>query len=79
MGKPGPSRYFMQDGDFSMHIKKCSYRTKLLEQWLWHMGDPAAVHRQSYATFRPVCTAVRAQARTIRETVLLPIPVYRSI
>lgn len=31
----------MQDGNRSMQIKKCRYRTKLLEQWLWHMGDPS--------------------------------------
>lgn len=47
----------MQDGDRSMQIKKCSYRTKHLEQWLWRMGDPscgapAALHHISASPHR---------------------------
>lgn len=44
-----------------MHIKKCSYRTKLLEQWLWHMGDPscgaqAVLRHVSASLHRRSCT-----------------------
>lgn len=31
----------MHGGNRSMQIKKCSYCTELLEQWLWRMGDPS--------------------------------------
>lgn len=69
----------MQDDDCSMHIKKCSYRTKLLNAGCGVWTTPTAVNRRPYITFPPARIAVRARARTIRETVLLPIPVYRSI
>ena len=65
----------MQDGNRSMHIKKCSQRTKHLERRLRRMNDPSAVHRQPYITFPPARIAVPVRVRTIRETVLLPIPV----
>lgn len=47
----------MHGGDRSMQIKKCSYRTELLEQWLWRMGDPscgarAALHHVSASPHR---------------------------
>lgn len=78
-GKTRLSRCFIQDGDCSMHIKKRSYRTKLLNVGCGVWTTPATVHRQLYITIPPVRIAAPARARTIRETVLLPIPVYRSI
>ena len=56
-GKTGLSRIFMQDGNRSMHIKKCSQRTKHLERRLRRMNDPshgaqAALHHVSASPHR---------------------------
>lgn len=58
----------MQDDDCSMHIKKCSYRTKLLNAGCGVWTTPTAVNRRPYIT----CTASphrrsRAGARDTRD------------